>query len=228
MQVFDIGGVERRVLLDEIAQGRHVDSPPSRPYRRVVGWPCCRRDPADRTQPESLIVGDDGGRLPSVPRAQPAGVASASVTRIPRLLAAAGAAAALTAVSGCGFIAAGQKSVVKPSSFVLIGHADVSLPASDHAAVGTTCTAPASITGIGANTPIKVLDDQGIAIANGVLGSGILARTSSATTCAFPFEIRAVPGSSNSYGVQVGDRPAQTFAAAQVRQNAPAVITISK
>ena len=94
------------------------------------------------------------------------------MTRIPRLLAAACAAVALTAVSGCGFIAAGQKSVRKPDSFVLIGHADVALPASDHAAVGTTCTAPTSVPGIAANTPVKVLDEQGIAIANGALGSG--------------------------------------------------------
>ncbi len=150
------------------------------------------------------------------------------MTRIPRLLAAACVAVALIAVSGCGFIAAGQKSVRKPDSFVLIGHADVALPASDHAAVGSTCTAPTSVPGIAANTPVKVLDEQGIAIANGALGSGIVARTGTATTCAFPFEIRAVPGSSNSYGVQVGDRPAQPFAASQVRQNAPAVITISK
>ncbi len=150
------------------------------------------------------------------------------MTRIPRLLAAASAAVALAAVSGCGFIAAGQKSVQKPDSFVLIGHADVALPASDDAAVGTTCTAPASVRGIAASTPVKVLDEQGIAIANGSLGSGILARSGTTTTCAFPFEIRAVPGSSNSYGVQVGDRPAQTFAASQVRQNAPAVITITK
>jgi hypothetical protein len=150
------------------------------------------------------------------------------VTRIPRLLAAAGAAAALTAVSGCGFIAAGQKSVQKPNSFVLIGHADVPLPASNRAAVGTTCTAPASVPGVALSTPVKVLDEQGIAIANGTLGSGILARSGTATICAFPFEIRAVPGSSNSYGVQIGDRPAQSFAAAQVRQNAPAVVTISK
>jgi hypothetical protein len=150
------------------------------------------------------------------------------VTRIARLLAALGAALALTAVSGCGFIAAGQKSVHKPDSFVMIGRADVALAASNHAAVGTTCTAPASVSGIAANTPVKVLDEQGIAIANGALGSGILARSGTTTTCAFPFEIRAVPGSSNTYGIQVGDRPAQTFAAAQVRQNTPAVITISK
>jgi hypothetical protein len=84
------------------------------------------------------------------------------------------------------------------------------------------------VRGIAASTPVKVLDEQGIAIANGSLGSGILARSGTTTTCAFPFEIRAVPGSSNSYGVKVGDRPAQTFAASQVRQNAPAVITITK
>lgn len=150
------------------------------------------------------------------------------MTRIPRLLGAVGATVALAAVSGCGFIAAGGKSIQKPDSFVLIGHADVPLPASDDAAVGTTCTAPASVPGIAASTPVKVLDEQGIAVANGTLGSGILARSGTITTCAFPFEIRAVPGSSNSYGVEVGDRPAQTFAASQVQQNAPAVITISK
>jgi hypothetical protein len=38
--MFHIGGVERCVLLDEIAQGRHVDSPPS---RRTAGSALFRR-----------------------------------------------------------------------------------------------------------------------------------------------------------------------------------------
>ncbi|HEU0241428.1 MAG TPA: hypothetical protein VFR11_19535 [Micromonosporaceae bacterium] len=132
------------------------------------------------------------------------------------------------AVAGCGFIAAGQKSISKPTTFVLIGHADVVLPASDHAAVGTTCEAPASITGVAENTAVKVLDAHGVAIANGLLGSGILARSGSTTTCAFPFQIPAVPGGSTTYQVMIGDRPAETFPASLLRQNAPAVLTITK
>lgn len=147
---------------------------------------------------------------------------------IPRLVTAAVAAVALSAVSGCGFIAAGQKSVRKPDSFVLIGYADVPLPSTDRSPVGSTCTAPATITGIGPSTPVRVMDGQGVVVATGTLGTGILARTGSTATCAFPFQIRAVPGSSTSYGIEVGDRPVQTFAAAQVRQNTPAVVTITR
>ena len=133
----------------------------------------------------------------------------------------------LASAAGCGFIAAGQKSVSKPSTFVLFGHADVALPATDHAAVGTTCTAPAS-TGVGPDTPVKVLDEHGVTIADGALGSGILARSGGATTCAFPFRIPAVPGGSTSYGVMVGAQAAQSFPATLLRQNAPAIVTITK
>jgi hypothetical protein len=140
--------------------------------------------------------------------------------------AAACAAVVLAAVSGCGFIAAGQKSVQKPSGFVLLGHADVALPASDHAAVGTTCVAPASVD-VGAHTAVKVLDQRGVTIAEGALGSGVLTRAGNVTTCAFPFQIPAVPGTSASYGIVVGGRPAQSFLASQLRQNQPAVVTIT-
>jgi len=132
------------------------------------------------------------------------------------------------AAAGCGFIAAGQKSISKPTTFVLLGHADVLLPASDHAAVGATCEAPGSITGVAENTPVKVLDAHGVAIANGLLGSGIVARSGNTATCAFPFQIPAVPGGSTTYQVVIGDRPAETFPASLLRQNAPAVITITK
>ncbi|HEY7176986.1 MAG TPA: hypothetical protein VH442_18900, partial [Micromonosporaceae bacterium] len=106
------------------------------------------------------------------------------MNRIPHsvatVAAAVAASVALAATAGCGFIAAGQKSVSKPTTFVLIGHADVPLPATDHAAVGTTCTAPASA-GISENTPVKVFDQRGVTIAEGALGTGILARSGSAT-----------------------------------------------
>jgi hypothetical protein len=153
------------------------------------------------------------------------------VNRIPHsvatVAAAVAASVALAATAGCGFIAAGQKSVSKPTTFVLIGHADVPLPATDHAAVGTTCTAPASA-GISENTPVKVFDQRGVTIAEGALGTGILARSGSATTCAFPFQILAVPGGSTTYGVMVGSQPTKSFPATLLRQNAPAVITVSK
>jgi len=133
----------------------------------------------------------------------------------------------LTAVAGCGFIAAGRKSVQKPSTFVLLGHADVALPPSDHAAIGTTCVAPASVN-VGARTPVKVVDQRGVTIAEGTLGSGVLTRSGNVTTCAFPFQIPPVPGTSTSYGISVGGRPTQTFLASQLRQNQPAVVTITR
>lgn len=150
------------------------------------------------------------------------------MTWIARACAAAIAALAIATASGCGFIQAGQKSVQKPNTFILLGHADVGLPASDHAAVGATCIAPPQVHDIGPETPVTVRDGSGAKIATGVLGTGIVARSGQATTCAFPFQVSAVPGGSNTYTVAVGSHPAQSFPASQLRQNAPAVITISR
>ena len=149
------------------------------------------------------------------------------VTRIVRTAALAAATAALVALSGCGWIAAGGKPIRKPDTFVLIGHADVALPASDHRATGIACDAPAGVAGVAPQTPVKVLDAAGATIATGALGPGVVGHTGSAASCNFPFEIPGVPGGSATYGVVIGARPVQTFPAAALRQNAPAVVTIT-
>src|SRR5262249_24426829 len=136
-------------------------------------------------------------RLSPIPachaRRQPPGVASSAVSWIARACAAAVAALAIASASGCAFIEAGQKSVQKPNTFILLGHADVTLPASDRSTVGTTCIAPPQVHDIGPETPVTVRDGSGAKIAAGVLGTGIAARSGSTTTCAFPFQVSAVP-----------------------------------
>ncbi|HKD96230.1 MAG TPA: hypothetical protein VKB69_01390 [Micromonosporaceae bacterium] len=136
-------------------------------------------------------------------------------------------AAVVLGAAGCGFIAAGRKSVQKPTSFVLIGHADVVLPAGDHRAVGVSCTAPSTVAGIGVRTPVRVYDDLGTQVGAGTLGAGLTGHTGSGLSCDFPFQIPGVPGGSQTYGIAVGNEPRQIFQAADVRQNAAAVLTIT-
>lgn len=135
--------------------------------------------------------------------------------------------AAVATLSGCGFIAAGQKSHSKPTAFVLIGHAAVVLASGDHRAAGTPCDASAGITDLGAGTPVKVIGASGDPIAYGTLGSGTVDRAGTTPTCDFPFQIRDVPGGSDTYGVAVGNRSAHSFPAADLRRNTAAVITIT-
>jgi hypothetical protein len=135
---------------------------------------------------------------------------------------------AVVTLSGCGFIAAGQASHQKPNTFVLYGHVDVSLSASEHRATGTACMSPDTVAGIEVTTPVAVLSPGGATIAHGSLGAGVIARTGDAATCDFPFQIRDVPGGADSYQIAVGDRPAQVFPAAELQHNTPAVIAISR
>jgi hypothetical protein len=150
-----------------------------------------------------------------------------AVRRVNRTVAAAAASATIFAAAGCGFIAAGRKSIQKPTSFVLVGRADVVLPSNDHRAVGVACTAPPTVTGIGAATPVRVFDDLGRQIASGSLGTGLTGRTGSGLSCDFPFQIPGVPGGSETYAITVGTQPPQAFQAADIRQNGAAVLTIT-
>ena len=135
------------------------------------------------------------------------------------------ASAILVAAAGCGFIAAGQKSVVKPATFTLFGSADVALPVSDHRAAGVSCTAP--VPGIAPGSTVTVLDDQGISIAQGNLGPGVIGHAGATPSCNFPFTIAGVPGYSDVYNVKVAGEPEQPFPAGEVQRNAPAVVTIT-
>jgi hypothetical protein len=137
--------------------------------------------------------------------------------------------AALVVPGGCGFIRASNVSHTKPNGFVLRGHVAVPLPAGDARASGAGCAAPASLADIAAGVPVKVMDPGGREIAAGTLSSGVVARASAAPspTCDFPFEIRAVPGGVDSYGISVAGRPAQIFPAMALREDQAAVITLA-
>jgi hypothetical protein len=136
-------------------------------------------------------------------------------------------AALLASLSGCGFIAAGNKSSTKPSGFVLTGEATVALPAGQTAAVGTPCSAPSGATDVAQNVTVTVSDPAGKKLATGALGSGVITASGSALACSFPFEIPAVPGNDASYAISIGSRPAQTFAGTPLRQSTAAVVTIT-
>jgi hypothetical protein len=133
----------------------------------------------------------------------------------------------IASLSGCGFIAAGNKSSVKPSGFVLTGQAAVALPAGDTVSVGTSCQAPAGATDVAPSVVVTVSDPAGTKIATGTLGSGVVTGSGSALVCSFPFEIAAVPGNDPTYGIAIGSRPPQTFPGPALRESTQAVVTIT-
>jgi hypothetical protein len=137
------------------------------------------------------------------------------------------AALAIVGLSGCGFVAAGNKSSVKPSGFVLSGHAAVTLPSSDTDTVGTSCIAPAGATDVAKGVNVTVTNATGTRIATGHLAGGIVTRTGSIGACTFPFQIQGVPGSVDTYGISIGNRPATSFSGAALRASSLAVLTIT-
>ena len=136
--------------------------------------------------------------------------------------------AAVNAVSlaGCGFVGANDKSSVKPNGFVLFGHAAVPLPTNDHRANGTSCVSP--IVGVAPGTSVKILDPTGRLLGTTYLGDGVIGRDTDGPTCNVPFSVDAIPGGVASYAVKIGTRSAQQFAATTLRENNPAVITITR
>jgi hypothetical protein len=137
------------------------------------------------------------------------------------------AAFAITTLAACGFVGASGKSHIKPTGFLLYGHAAVTLPLDDHSVPGTSCIAPGSASDVAPATKVTVLDPAGKTIAIGALDNGIVARVNNVTTCDFAFSIPAVPGGVDTYSIQIGSRAAQQFPAQALRQNTPAVITIN-
>lgn len=134
---------------------------------------------------------------------------------------------AVTSLAACGFVGASDKSAIKPGGFLLYGHASVILPADDHRANGASCTAPTSVTDVVSGAKVTILDPDGKTLAIGALADGIVAHVKDVPTCDFSFSIPAVSGGVDTYGVQIGTRPAQQFPAQTLRQNAPAVITVT-
>jgi hypothetical protein len=137
------------------------------------------------------------------------------------------AAVAIASLTACGFVGARKNSHIKPTGFLLYGHAAVRLPTDDRRANGTACTAPASASDVARNTRVTVLDPAGKTMAIGALDSGVLAHDNNVPTCDFSFSIPAVPGGVDTYSIQIGTRAAQQFAAKTLRQNTPAVILIT-
>jgi hypothetical protein len=130
--------------------------------------------------------------------------------------------AAAAALSGCGWLHAAGVSHVKPSGFVLRGYASVAGAAAGQA--GAACQTPAA--GVAAGDPVLVTDPPGHTIATGALGVGVLARDGEVYRCDFPFEISGVPGGHQAYQVSVAGRPPVTFAATDLREDKPAVISV--
>jgi hypothetical protein len=136
-------------------------------------------------------------------------------------------AALVASAGGCGFIAAGNKSVTKPSGFVLTGQAAVTLPTTSTATVGSRCQSPTGATDVAPGVTVTITGDTDAKIAIGNLGPGVVTGSAGALICSFPFQIPAVPGGDTNYGVAIGSRPAQTFAGNQVRESTAAIVTIT-
>ncbi len=133
--------------------------------------------------------------------------------------------AAGAALSGCGWLRAGNVSHTKPSGFVLRGY--VAVAGAPSGTAGAPCQTQSL--GVAANDPVLVTDPPGRTLATGVLGAGVLALdgpNGNAYRCNFPFEIPGVAGGHNSYEISVAGRPAESFPAADLRQDKPAVITV--
>lgn len=126
-------------------------------------------------------------------------------------------------VAGCGWLGASNAPRTKPDTFVLRGHVTVPVPAGDSRPDGAACAS--TLPDVVAGAPVRVTDPNGHELATGSLGDGIIA-SGSTHSCDFPFQIAAVPGGVDSYDVAVGSRPAQRFAAKQLRENAAAIITL--
>ncbi|HWB35698.1 MAG TPA: hypothetical protein VHA75_06715 [Rugosimonospora sp.] len=137
------------------------------------------------------------------------------------------AAATAAGAAGCGFIGAGKVSDTKPNGFVLRGHVSTPLPAGDTRPDGAACTAPASLPDIAAGSPVRVLDEHNAVIGLGGLNPGVVAHPSTGADCEFGFQIAAVPGGVSTYAIVVGTQPAHTFPAAELREDKPAVISLT-
>jgi hypothetical protein len=136
-----------------------------------------------------------------------------------------------TALSGCGWLRAGNVSHTKPSGFVLRGY--VTVAGAPSGTAGSPCQMQSL--GVAANDPVLVTDPPGRTLATGVLGAGVLAPDSpggpggpggNVYRCNFPFEIPGVAGGHNSYEISIAGRPAVSFPATELRQDKPAVITV--
>lgn len=130
-------------------------------------------------------------------------------------------------LAGCGFVSAGSKAPVKPSTFVITGHVQIPLTAAAALTVGQPCSSPSGANDVVTGAPVIVSAPTGTKIARTTLGPGVVTGTNSAPECSFPFEIRNVPGGDASYGIAVASHAPQTFDGTALRAATPAIISIT-
>jgi len=130
----------------------------------------------------------------------------------------------LTGLGGCGFLGAAGVSHAKPDGFVLRGRVTVPVPASDTRPAGSACAA--GIPDVVAGARVTVTGPDGKVLGTGQLGAGVIARTGTAASCDFPFQLAAVPGGVDSYDIAVG-RHSQRFPAKPLRENASAILAVT-
>ena len=134
---------------------------------------------------------------------------------------------ALLALTGCGFVNSGQRGSSKPDGFTLRGYVSVGVAASESASPSPggapgACEAPAAASDVHAGGPVRVADPAGHTLAAGTLDPGVR----DAARCDFGFQITGVPGGVDRYVIGVGNRPAMSFPAHDLRSDKPAVINV--
>jgi hypothetical protein len=145
---------------------------------------------------------------------------------------------ALLALTGCGFVNSGQRGSSKPDGFTLRGYVSVGVAASATPSPGApsggapstpstpgapgACEAPAAASDVHAGGAVRVADPAGHTLAAGTLEPGVR----DAARCDFGFQITGVPGGVDRYVIGVGNRPAVSFPAHDLRSDKPAVITV--
>jgi hypothetical protein len=162
--------------------------------------------------------------------------------------------AVLLAPAGCGFVNSGERGSSKPDGFTLRGYVSVGAnpaasataasasasgdpaggasggPGSDPAggasgaASGGSCAAPAAASDVHAGGAVRVADPAGHTLAAGELSPGV--RDTASGRCNFGFQIAGVPGGVDHYVIGVGNRPAVSFPAHDLRSDKPAVIVV--
>jgi hypothetical protein len=135
----------------------------------------------------------------------------------------------LAGCTGCGFAASGDRGSSKPDPFLLRGYVSVggvSVGGVAAGPAGSPCVPPPGSDDIRAGGAVRVADPQGRTLAAGVLTVGVLAVANGDTRCNLAFEIPGVPGGVDRYVIGVGTRPPVSFAARDLRENKPAVLTI--